>query len=276
MEIKTLSDIQVDDLLTTFNESFSDYLVPLQLTKEQLVSKLRSDRIDLNYSVGTFNENKLVGFILHGVDISRGQKLAYNAGTGVIPSQRGQGLTKKMYEFILPALKADRFNQVVLEVIRENLPAVKTYEKIGFSPLRNLECYRGEVSATVSEAVRIEELKHYDWESLQKCWDFHPSWQNAVPAIELVKAANRSYEAFVEEQKVGYIVYNPLSKRVMQFGVNPNYRRKKIGSSLFSFVKEPGVALTVINVEEGPASQFIENIGLKKFATQLEMKLVLH
>jgi ribosomal protein S18 acetylase RimI-like enzyme len=276
MEIKTLSDIQVDDLLKTFNESFSDYLVPLQLTKEQLVSKLRSDRIDLNYSVGTFNENKLVGFILHGVDISRGQKLAYNAGTGVIPSQRGQGLTKKMYEFILHGLKADRFNQVVLEVIRENLPAVKTYEKIGFTPLRNLECYRGEVSATVSEAVRIEELKHYDWESLQKCWDFHPSWQNAVPAIELVKGANRSYEAFVEERKVGYIVYNPLSKRVMQFGVNPNYRRKKIGSSLFSFIAEPGAALTVINVEEGSAIQFLENIGLKKFATQLEMKLVLH
>ncbi len=275
MEIRTLKGIHINELLLCFNESFSDYLVPLQLNLDQLLAKIRSDRVDLQYSAGAFMENRLVGFILHGIDRIGDKKVAYNAGTGVIPSQRGQGLTRRMYDFILPVLKAENVDHILLEVIGENLPAIKTYERIGFKPLRKLLCYRGEIHAEINEKITVKELSGFDWEALKKFWDFLPSWQNAIAAVEMVRDTNKTYGARINGRLAGYIIYNPISKRVQQFGVDTRYRRRKAASTLFDFVGEPGSRITVINVDENSVAtqKFLMDIGLEKFTEQVEMKL---
>ena len=55
LQFKNLENISLEVLLETFNESFSDYFVRLQLTKEQLERKLVSDSIDLSLSAGALN-----------------------------------------------------------------------------------------------------------------------------------------------------------------------------------------------------------------------------
>lgn len=140
VEIKTLSKISSPELLDCFNLAFSDYLIPMKLTLEQLETKLKTENINREVSVGAFKEKKLVGFVLHG-DRNFGKiRRAYNGGTGVIPAERGHGLTKRMYDFILPILESNAFEEVVLEVISNNIPAIKSYQKIGFKPIRNLSC----------------------------------------------------------------------------------------------------------------------------------------
>ena len=105
MEIKSLTGTNCKDILNVFNNSFSDYFVPFKLTEEQLVSKMISDKTDLELSVGVFENQKLIAFILHGFDITNNQNVVYNGGTGVIPEKRGLGLTKQMYAFNLPVLE---------------------------------------------------------------------------------------------------------------------------------------------------------------------------
>ena len=85
-----LSEINNKDILDCFNLSFSDYSIPFKLNLEQLENKLRNENINKDISVGAFNKNKLVGFVLHGDRIKDRNRIAYNAGTGVIPTQRGQ------------------------------------------------------------------------------------------------------------------------------------------------------------------------------------------
>ncbi|MEJ2113072.1 MAG: GNAT family N-acetyltransferase, partial [Flavobacteriaceae bacterium] len=102
MEIRTLAGIDNIKILTVFNESFSDYFVPFRLTEDQLKSKIIADKIDLELSVGVFENGKLIGFILNGFDFINNQNVVYNGGTGVIPEKRGLGLTKQMYIFNLP------------------------------------------------------------------------------------------------------------------------------------------------------------------------------
>jgi len=86
--IQTLENISTETLLDVFNLSFSDYIVPFCLTKEQLEDKIKSDGIDLSLSVGAFENDALIAFIFHGYDVIDYVKYAYNAGTGVIPSKR--------------------------------------------------------------------------------------------------------------------------------------------------------------------------------------------
>ena len=84
MEIRTLAGIDNIKILTVFNESFSDYFVPFKLTEEQLESKMIADKVDLELSVGVFENQKLIAFMLQGFDIINNQKVVYNGGTGVI------------------------------------------------------------------------------------------------------------------------------------------------------------------------------------------------
>lgn len=277
MKIKSLHGISQEEILATLNESFSDYLVPLQLNLQQLAAKIKSEKVNLDYSVGAFDDNKLVGFILHGYDIANGKKLIYNAATGVIPSQRGQGLTRKMYDFIIPILKEQNVDSMVLEVITKNVQAIKTYETVGFRAIRKLECYRGEIHPPSFTDVSIRPIHEFDWNMIRTYWDFLPSWQNTEMAIENGKENFLAYGAFNNYDLVGYIIINPLNKRVHQFGVDKQFRRRKIGSALFAHVIEPGSSVSIINVEDTAreTNEFLNKIGLTVYVEQYEMKMVL-
>jgi hypothetical protein len=72
MEVKSLENTEISELATVFNQSFSDYIVPLKITIEQLENKIKSDNIKLKFSVGAFENNRLIGFILHGFNFANG------------------------------------------------------------------------------------------------------------------------------------------------------------------------------------------------------------
>ena len=245
MQIKTLNGVSEKEILDVFNLSFSDYYVPLKLTAEQLATKMRSDNVDLNLSVGVFENDQLVGFILHGFNQVAGRNRLYNGGTGVIPSKRGQGLTCKMYDFILPAFKERKIDTLILEVISKNIPAIKSYERSGYSLVRGLLCYRGDLKPlTINEKLEIKTIDQYDWEEMESFWDFAPSSQNSKLSINELKSTVRLIGAFHENQMVGYLIYNPVSKRLPQLAVKKNFRRKGVGSTLLQKIKsEYGVSL---------------------------------
>ncbi len=44
IEFKTLSNTSVEDVLSVFNHSFSDYIVPFHLSEEQLTTKIAAEK----------------------------------------------------------------------------------------------------------------------------------------------------------------------------------------------------------------------------------------
>lgn len=105
MEIKNLENIDLEKLVSVINLSFSDYIVPFQLTLEKLKSKIVAEDIKLKLSTGVFDADKMVGCMLHGLRDSNNGLMVYNAATGVIPDYRGRGLVSEMYDHLLPELK---------------------------------------------------------------------------------------------------------------------------------------------------------------------------
>ena len=279
MEIKTLKGIDKKDILNVFNLSFSDYFIPFKLTEEQLTSKMLADKICLNFSVGVFENRKLIAFILHGFDKINNEKVIYNGGTGVIPEKRGSGLTKQMYHFILPILKENGINKLQLEVITENTQAINSYENSGYKIERKLLCYKGKVSiSNTNKDLDIKKLQVYNWDLMESFWDIYPTWQNSKNVVNELKHNNISLGAYCENQLVGYIIYNPNSQRIQQIAVSKNFRQRKIASTLICEIIEIyGNSLSIINVDisSKSANIFLEKTGFEINLEQLEMKLQL-
>lgn len=277
MEFKTLEGVSTDELLETFNHAFSDYLVPFKLNKEQLEAKLKSEGIRPDLSPGAFEDGKLVAFIIHGYAVVDGKKLAYNGGTGVIPEQRGQRLIGKLYEFIIPRLKAENVSSVILEVMTKNEPAKRSYTGTGFKIIRELNCYKGSVEKTdVDETAGIRPLDNYNWELFSSFWDFEPTWQNSARALEAIKDICVTIGAYEEEKLVGYLIYNPLSKRPQQFAVNKDHRYKGIGKKMFQYIANHySTELLSVNIDaqSEDTNHFFTCMGFTNLVQQYEMEL---
>ena len=279
MQIKTLSGVSYEEILRVFNSAFSDYLVPLQLTSEQLATKMKADGTELSLSCGVFENEQLVAFILHGVDTIKGEKVAYNGGTGVVPSKRGMRLTTKMYEFILPVLVSKGITRIVLEVITNNVPALKTYQGVGFKTKRELLCYKGnELDYLQKGPAILKPLANYHWELLESFGQVKPSWQYTTRAITASSSANFALGAYLKDELTGYIIFTPSTKRIQQIAVKPDYRRKGIASQLVgSILHDYGNPVFVINVDKNAnaLNAFLTKMGLVLQLKQFEMELLL-
>jgi len=279
MEFKTLKNITTKEILNVFNKSFADYFVPFCLTQEQLESKMLADKVNLDVSVGVFDQGALVAFILHGQDVIRRVITLYNGGTGVIPQKRGLGLTTQMHQFILPKLKERGIQALQLEVITENIQAFKSYKKSGYKIERKLWCYSGEITVlNTNNNLIIKSLQDYDWGIMEPFWDCSPTWQNSKNVIAELINTNVSLGAYIKKQLVGYVVYNPKNNRVQQIAVNKDFRRNKIASTLMGKLREDyGSRCSIINVDSSckVVHAFFNSIGFKKTLEQLEMRLQL-
>lgn len=274
-----LSSTSNREILDCFNHAFSDYSIPFKLNIQQLETKLSAENIDKEISVGAFREGKLVGFVLHGNRILKGMNIAYNGGTGVVPGERGKALTKKMYGYIFPTLVSQGFEKVILEVISNNFPAIKSYESIGFVPTRNLDCFKGElVSKGVNKKIKIEENTKLDLGLLSNFGEVKPSWQNSNESILNLEEATCQLIAYSGSEQVGYCIVNSSNNRIIQIAVHKKFRNKQIGSTLLSYIeKNMSKVSSIINVDSRSKSttSFLESNNLKKFLSQIEMELAI-
>jgi ribosomal protein S18 acetylase RimI-like enzyme len=270
-QISTLENVKFAELTEVFNAAFADYFVKIRLDEKSLADKIQAENTVLSKSVGAFFEEKLVGFILLGIE----NEIAYNGGTGVLPEFRGHALTKQMYEFILPKLKAEGICRHQLEVITENLPAIKTYEKIGFRTVRTLACFKGKIAAeNLNQKIEIKVLNEIDEEVFPTFWNSNPSWQNFLSAVKRTKNLHKIIGAFCENKLVGYLIYTE-TERVKQFGIDKNFRHSGIGRTLFAKLNNKEIIITNIDKNDSETVSFLEKIGLTVFVEQFEMTMKL-
>lgn len=278
MNFQTLENIPVPQLADLFNAAFADYFVKVNMTPEILDEKIYSEDIDLNFSMGIFNNEKPVGFMLHAIRETDRKKVAYNAGTGVVKEFRGQNATVKMYEQLIPLLKEQDVSEIFLEVIAQNVAAIRSYEKAGFQIVADLPCFNGAVKEPVSNAnLEIKEFERLEFNKVQNFFDWQPTWQHTNATISKIESL-RFWGAFIQDQLVGFLVGQPARSRVYQFAVAHDYRRKGIGKALFyAFAEAMKSEISTINVDDpsGHSQLFLQQIGLQPFLSQYKMRLLL-
>jgi ribosomal protein S18 acetylase RimI-like enzyme len=257
-------------LYECFLEAFSDYQVDMQMSREQFEQRILRDGVQLEISAGAFDDKKMIGFYMNGF----GEQRAYDAGTGVIPEYRGEGIAKELFAFMAPRLKEVGIAQYLLEVLSENDRAVALYRKLGFVETRVLSVLRSdEPVKRLSELPgMIREVEEPDWRLFESFWDGYPSWQNSSAAVERVVNAREIVGAYVDGKCVGYgVVFRPTGN-LMQLAVAREHRRKGIGSRILAALSTDE-ALKVNNIDENlkETLAFFEANKFKIVLKQYEM-----
>lgn len=276
IDIRNLQGVSIEELTEVFNLAFSDYFVKIHLTPEQLSTKLQAENVCLAYSVGAFNNDRLVGFILHGYEERDGKKITYNGGTGVIPAFRGNSITKQMYQFILPILKQDGIDAVYLEVIEQNIQAIKSYLHVGFVEVRKLDCYNGAIKIDHAKSnSTIRELQQLEWNEMRSFWDVEPSFQHSPSTVERMKGKTINLGAYQNDQFVGYLIFSPGNKKLLQLAVKPEFRRQGIATALIDALSKTCESIVANNIDQCSEASlaFVRSVGLNHSVSQLELQL---
>ncbi len=280
-----LKEHDIPDLYDAFMGAFADYVVPIKLSRKEFDVKIKREGVQLSFCVGAYQGNRLVGFIMTGLGEWLGKPTAYNAGTGVLPEHRGQRLTERMYEALLPKLRESGIEQCLLEVIRQNEAALKVYQRIGFRTTRSLECFRapkqdltcpdGEV-----DAVTVAGAPKPQWQTYAQFFDVQPSWQNTSQAFRLNPNEKLVLEACdADKQLIGYVAFFPKTGSVAQLAVQAGYRSQGIATALLREVvkRTEAPALLVVNVD-ATCTRLLEFLRRRNFSYllgQYEMLLPL-
>lgn len=277
MNVESLENTDLDELLEVINVAFSDYIVPFHLDPDQLKFKILTEGIRLDLSFGVYSSGRLVAFVLHGLNKIGDDLVAYNAATGVVPDYRGRKLVGAMYDKLLPKLNELGVKQMILEVIEGNLPAIRAYEKLGYTVHRKLDCFSGQVeTARKNTDIEIREIKEFQWPIFTSFWDIQPSWQNSVKTIANSAGHCRIVVAYEGDMLAGYAVFNPVTRRIQQIAVAQYYRRKGIATNIMNYISETlGQQELVINNVDHTSDRtlsFIKKLGLSFKLAQFEMK----
>lgn len=283
-ECRFLDESYFEILLEKFGEAFSDYARPFELDLVKFRNHINLNAVDLSRSVGCFDNGELIGFSLNGFGKWNGKETVYDAGTGVIPSKRKLGASEAMFRFMMPVFKRDGIEQVLLEVINNNTPAVNLYKKLGFEIQRTLLFM--EALENLDPNVRpegetlVRPITADDLISMKELWDTRPSWQNSNEAIARSEDLRTILGAFVKGECVGYVAYSTGLGRIAQFVVDRRFRQRGVGSKLMAEMQkrsDPEAKMQVINLDASltESVEFFKNRGFEIALSQYEMILKL-
>jgi ribosomal protein S18 acetylase RimI-like enzyme len=115
-------------------------------------------------------------------------------------------------------------------------------------------------------------------------WEAYASWLSVAPSyLDTIEMINQNLqneclaEATIKGKCVGFIIFQSISGRISQIGVDPNQRKKGIGSALIRhcYHESKNKSLTLINVEkeDGEIVSFFTNRGFQYQLDQYEMEL---
>jgi ribosomal protein S18 acetylase RimI-like enzyme len=265
----------------TFLEAFADYAMGApQTTEEQFFLRMEKNAVDYSLSVGAYDNHRMVGFTLIGVDSWGGALTAYDAGTGIVPEFRGQRLARRMFDHAIPALCDRGVERFALEVLQQNKPAIQVYEKSGFETCRELRSFATPTSAIAAASSHRWDLRPMDiaqFESAASEMDWLPSFENRVSCVRSIPDHVSLVGAFEGGMCVGAYAYSPPLRWLLSLVVSRSHRRRGVGSALLAHVAAnvpEGVArITALNVDGADAGMqdFLTRLGFTPLVDQYEM-----
>lgn len=282
-DFKGFRQKDVSKMRRTFNNAFSDYIVPINLTHGQFIQKIvQKTNISFNYSVGAYSKKKLIGFIFNSINYYEGKKTAYNGGTGVIPKYRGNKLTEKMYFSIFPKLEKNGIEQCVLEVISNNKPAIKVYENLGFTRSKFFHCMKLKSESSYLSGLKKPNIdlkfpQSPKWKKYESFCDYETCFLDSLPLLKKNKLNETILEAYQNEKLVGFLIFNNKMGRVEHIGIDHDERGKGIASMLIKkmirICRNKPIYILNLNERNYDVLNFFLRVGFQNEIDQFELKL---
>jgi len=282
MEIKSLKGVAVETVHRAFTEAFSDYEVQVGIPLEKFLEMMKTRDLKLEYSLGAFEDERLVSFIVCGYREIDGARYCYDGGTGTVGEFRRKGLGSALAGELIKDLKKRGIDYFVLEVLENNKPAIELYKKHGFAVTRRLECYECAKSSLATASAREfivgEDKSKYENLECAKYLTFTPSWQNARTSI-LNSFDKYDFLSLARDgQIIGYGIVHKSAGDILQMGVLDEWKDRGLEKVIVGALAEKtgGEKLKALNIPENDYSgKKLKEMGFTNFISQFEMSLKL-
>jgi GNAT superfamily N-acetyltransferase len=144
MHRTTFAELSADRGAAAINAVFQEYPLPMQFTAEQFERHVLYNDVDLTSSPLWYDEaGNVLGAALLAVRGARG----WVGGFGIAPEHRGHGYARELLDAIRDMARARGVEVLQLEVLSENAPAIRLYERGGFQRTRMLRSFKRSVIA---------------------------------------------------------------------------------------------------------------------------------
>lgn len=279
-KVKNLSGTPVEKIHEAFVDAFSAYEVKLDMPLEKLIEMMKTRDLNPAFSVGCFEGEILLGFILTGYREINGQKVCYDGGTGVIKAYQRKGIGELMLKELLLILREKQVNCFVLEVLENNAPAIKLYEKHGFAKTRKLECFeinkqqlkpvpdRGFGITVINPATLIQNEELYRL--------YPPTWQNEIQSVLNVAENYTCISLSCSSKILGYGFIHKTKGDIPQIGILEEWKHWGLEAHLFAELAKQTESekLVVLNVEaDNYLGETLRKLGFSNTVNQWEMDL---
>ncbi|HUW40517.1 MAG TPA: GNAT family N-acetyltransferase [Rectinemataceae bacterium] len=278
-EIKRLGNTSIEVIHAAFEDAFSDYEVAISMPVENLEEMMRTRSYRPELSIGYFSDSALVGFVLVGFRMIEGKRVCYDVATGVIRSFQKKGIGDELLKALLEMVEEERIDSFLLEVLVNNIPAQKLYERHGFRRTRRLNCFEMPKSSREPDAfegysiddpaLRFEQIDGSLYTS------FRPSWQNAWASFRNAADTYRLRSLSREGELVAYGIVHGERGGILQIGLAPAHRNARTLAQILQLLSESTKSekLSYLNVESGSAlEEIILQLGCAGTVDQYEME----
>jgi ribosomal protein S18 acetylase RimI-like enzyme len=206
-EIESASSFPLPDLVKILNQGFEGYFIPIQIEIVDFLNMLRKDGIDLTASRVLVTDDHPVGIAL----IARRGWSSRLAAMGIAREKRGTGAGSWFMGQLIKDAYQRGEREMSLEVIEQNEPAVKLYQKSGFQILRRL------IGLICKDALDEEQstLQEIDLREMGRLISQHGlmdlPWQLSGESIAQMNPPAHAYR----KGQANVVISNPEAERVV-------------------------------------------------------------
>jgi RimJ/RimL family protein N-acetyltransferase len=191
------------ELAAIFNAGYEGYYTPFTLDEGafRTMSTMWDD--DLEASRVALVDGEPAGICKLAIRGDRG----WIAGIGISPSHRGKGVGEELMRGVLAEARDRGLREVWLEVLVQNEPAIRLYEKLGFERTRDLEVWTLEELVFEKQKARSVPAAHAQARIRAERREREP-WQRADETV----ANLENVEALESER--GALLFRRTGERV--------------------------------------------------------------
>ncbi|MGC6768321.1 GNAT family N-acetyltransferase [Enterococcus sp. LJL51] len=247
-----------------WNQGFSDYLVPVKVTEQQLNDRLSFLKLKDDWSWIYLSDGKPAGIILYGEAVWGQEKVGWIGGLAVHPEYRSKNIAKLLMNQAETIAKQHSVSRMTLEVITENTKAVELYKKLGYYI-----------------ASKVLVLKRKVTEKPQSKLSF-----SKIAAEQIVEPDNTPWQNWLSHGNEGYKISSEENKRIGTIVLSRNEQQvticqmnlvdfNKDGENMIRNLAEAFGREQVVGMNFSESSQETKqllNIGFSPIVEQYQME----
>jgi ribosomal protein S18 acetylase RimI-like enzyme len=272
VDLVPADSIDLDALTGLFNGAYSDYFVPLRLDAKGLEFTVAVTDIDLAASRVALENGEPAAFAFLGL---RGDE-GWIGGMGTVPARRRRGLGRAALQNVLAETRGRGLGSVRLEVIEQNKPARRLYEKLGFGRVRDLGVWILDAAPPqVTNAQPASFDAAHAWIRANRTAP--EPWQRADETIDHMRSLGLEFEGLTVErdgETVGALLYQPgqAPPGVAQLAA----RDEQAAANVLVALAARGDGFRFVNLPaDDPAERALGLLQARRQIGQHEMRLTL-